>query len=190
MAKLTTGQAAKAAGRAKSSIIRAIRSGRLSAERHDDRYQVDSAEIERVFGPLRAPEHAPDDLPVLPRNAPERPGAAPERDLLLDTMRDTIKRLEADGDRLRGDLADKSRDVAAWQVRYDKLFETHSRLMLTGPTMKAATEDHDGNGTGNEYAPPKLRPRHDTSPSNPPDGDAMLWFLHGIRDWWRERRYL
>jgi len=60
--------------------------------------------------------------------------------------------------------------------------------MLTGPTMKAATEehdhddhvhhhDHDGNGTGNEYASPKPRPRHDTRPTNPPEGDPVLWFL-------------
>jgi len=169
MAKLTTGQAAKAAGRAKSSIIRAIRSGRLSAKRHDDRYQVDSAELERVFGPLRAP----DQQTVLPRNAPERPGAAPERDLLLE-----IKRLEADGDRLRGDLADKSRDVAAWQERYDKLFETHSRVLLTGPKAEPAVEDPAVRADALGSETPDRRPRY-VRPTN--GSDPVLRALNRVR---------
>lgn len=43
------GQAARAAGRSKTTIHRTIKSGRLSAARTADGYEIDPAELERVF---------------------------------------------------------------------------------------------------------------------------------------------
>lgn len=55
-------QAAKETGKGKSSIHRAIKSGRLSAQRHEDgTYSIDAAELFRAFPPaLSKPvqEHA------------------------------------------------------------------------------------------------------------------------------------
>src|SRR3954469_2595767 len=46
-------QAAKAAGKSKPTLLRAIRSGRLSATRHDDvTYAIDPAELIRAFSPV------------------------------------------------------------------------------------------------------------------------------------------
>ena len=43
-------QAAKAAGKSKPTLLRAIRAGRLSATRHDDgTYAIDPAELMRAF---------------------------------------------------------------------------------------------------------------------------------------------
>lgn len=50
MPKLTLGQAAKEANRAKSTILDAIRSGNLSAPKGDKgQYEIDPAELFRVF---------------------------------------------------------------------------------------------------------------------------------------------
>ena len=51
--KLTLGQAAKASKRAKSTVLLAIRSGRMSAPMNDKKeYEIDPAELFRVFQPV------------------------------------------------------------------------------------------------------------------------------------------
>jgi len=48
--ELSLTQAAKIAGKSKSTINRAIKSGKLSATRHDDgSYSIDGSELARVF---------------------------------------------------------------------------------------------------------------------------------------------
>lgn len=48
----TLSEAATAAGRNKSTVLRAIRKGRISAERREDgTYRIDPAELHRVFAP-------------------------------------------------------------------------------------------------------------------------------------------
>lgn len=50
MAELTLSQAAKASGRSKSTLHRAVKSGRLSASRSDDgSFRIDPAELVRAF---------------------------------------------------------------------------------------------------------------------------------------------
>lgn len=50
MAQLTLGQAATVCGRNKTTIMRAIKSGLLSAQRDDfGHYQIDPAELHRVY---------------------------------------------------------------------------------------------------------------------------------------------
>ena len=47
---LSLSQAAKAAGKSKSTINRAIKSGKISATRHDDgSYTIDASELSRAF---------------------------------------------------------------------------------------------------------------------------------------------
>ena len=49
MAFLSLRTAAQQAGTSKSTILWAIQSGRLSATRTEDGYQIDSAELSRVY---------------------------------------------------------------------------------------------------------------------------------------------
>lgn len=50
MPELSLSQAAKMTGKSKSTINRAIKTGKLSATRHDDgSYSIDPAELSRVF---------------------------------------------------------------------------------------------------------------------------------------------
>jgi hypothetical protein len=49
----TLGQAAKATGKQKSTILEAVRKGRISAAKDDlGRYQIDPAELHRVYSPI------------------------------------------------------------------------------------------------------------------------------------------
>ena len=53
----TLGTAAKAAGKTKSAIFKAIQKGRISAQKDDfGRYQIDPAELHRVYPPPPVPE--------------------------------------------------------------------------------------------------------------------------------------
>ena len=59
MAHLTLGQAAKLVGKSKSTITRAIQSGKLSAQRQEDKsYRIDPAELHRVWpATVAQPDH-------------------------------------------------------------------------------------------------------------------------------------
>lgn len=58
----TLGEAAKATGKSKTTLHRAIKSGKISATRRDDRsYSIDPSELHRVFPPV-TPEQEPEQL--------------------------------------------------------------------------------------------------------------------------------
>ena len=61
MASFTLGTASQATGCAKSTILRAIRAGRISAIRddHTKEWRIDPAELFRVFPALSVPGMAP-----------------------------------------------------------------------------------------------------------------------------------
>lgn len=60
---LTLNQAAKTCGRSKSTLLEAIRSGRMSAPKDDrGRYVIDPAELHRAF-PFQAQDRSPDQFP-------------------------------------------------------------------------------------------------------------------------------
>lgn len=63
--RYTLGTAAKATGKAKSTILRAIKSGTISASRsHDGSYEIEPSELHRVFPPNSAqPELSNDEQP-------------------------------------------------------------------------------------------------------------------------------
>lgn len=66
---LSLAEAARQCGVAKSTINRAVRSGRLSARRREDgSYELDPAEVSRVYT-LRAPERTADQSRSVTRSA-------------------------------------------------------------------------------------------------------------------------
>ena len=71
-------QAAKETGKGKSSIHRAIKSGRLSAQRHEDgTYSINAAELFRAFPPA-PPEPALEQSQEPYQEPPVTPSAAEE----------------------------------------------------------------------------------------------------------------
>lgn len=72
MAILGLREAAKAAGVSRQTIYRYAASGRLSVtQRQDGTQGVDTAELMRVFGPLRDPATVAEKAPATPQDSPE-----------------------------------------------------------------------------------------------------------------------
>ena len=63
MALVSARDAAKLAGKDRSTILRAIESGKMSGQKTERGYLIDPAELERVFGTLRVPAADADALP-------------------------------------------------------------------------------------------------------------------------------
>lgn len=83
--QFTLQQAATATGKAKSTLQRAIKAGKLSASRNSDgSYCIDSSELLRVY-PLHAPGSAPPAMKQL---------ATPERNDETDLLRLKIELLQ------------------------------------------------------------------------------------------------
>ncbi|WP_051953618.1 hypothetical protein [Methylocapsa aurea] len=82
MASLSLREAARATGASKSTILRAIQSGRLLAPKNDDGgYAIDPAELFRVYQPkaeagAAEPELAPALAPTMTQEAPEEAQAS------------------------------------------------------------------------------------------------------------------
>lgn len=112
---LSLRNAAKEAGVSKSTILRAIQSGRLSAARLDDGgYDIDPAELFRVYEPGKAERSAPEDKG---QDAPAGPD--PQLALLqeqLNGLREILRRADDTAAELREDR-DKWRSMAESQQR-------------------------------------------------------------------------
>ena len=99
MAELSLSQAAKLTGKSKSTINRAIKTGKLSATRHDDgSYSIDPAELSRAFN-------------VEPPHSSKRSDAQPDGTRLLER----IEALEAMLTREREISADLKEDRDKWR---------------------------------------------------------------------------
>lgn len=101
---LTLNQAAKTCGRSKSTLLDAIRSGRMSAPKNDrGHYAIDPAELHRAF-PFQAPDRSADRFPepqsTILGNHPTTPtDRGFERELEL--LREMLAKAEANADHWR-----------------------------------------------------------------------------------------
>ena len=102
----TLGQAAKATGKTKSTIQVAIKSGRISAARDDlGRYQIDPAELHRVYALVTDKTDEPNAARPLDRPQPD-----PE-------IRAQFERLDEQIAFLRSQLEAKDRQIDALTLR-------------------------------------------------------------------------
>ena len=104
MASVSVSQAAQLTGKNRSTIIRAIEKGHLSASRHEfGQYLVDPAELERVYGTLRSPDMR-DDAEQRDASPEHHHALAREVELLremLEQERSAHGRTRSDHDRER-----------------------------------------------------------------------------------------
>ena len=112
--RYTLGTAAKATGKAKSTILRAIKSGTISATKsHDGSYEIEPSELHRVFEPNSAQLASSNDA-----QPHEEQGATlrfrleiieaerqRERDQMQATIDDLRARLDRSEDRITALLA-------------------------------------------------------------------------------------
>ncbi len=105
---LTLNKAAQTCGHSKSTLLDAIRSGRMTAPKDDrGRYAIDPAELHRVF-PFTAPDQSadrfPEPKPTTSGNHPTIP-ADPRAEALgreVELLREMLAKAEANADHWRG----------------------------------------------------------------------------------------
>ena len=100
---LTLNQAAKTCGRSKSTLLEAIRTGRMSAPKDDrGRYAIDPAELHRAFpfqAQDRSSDRSPEPQPTPPKNQTEPADPALQREIEL--LREMLAKAEANADHWR-----------------------------------------------------------------------------------------
>lgn len=100
---LTLNQAAKICSRSKSTLLDAIRAGRMSAPKDDrGRYNIDPAELHRAFpfqSQNRSPDRFPEPQPTTPENQSEPTNPALKREIEL--LREMLGKAEANADHWR-----------------------------------------------------------------------------------------
>lgn len=117
--KYTLGTAAKATGKAKSTILRAIKNGTISATRsHNGSYEIEPSELHRVFHPNGAQQ--------VPSNDTQPPAEHPER------LRLRLEILEAERQRERDQMQATIDDLRA---RLDRS-EDRVTALLAAPRLK------------------------------------------------------
>lgn len=113
----TLGEAARATGKSKTTLTRAIQSGRMSAKRLDDgSYQIDPAELFRVYEAVTLETDAqPSSGEVVD------PDATPVDDATVALLREQIELLERthrrERDSLQERIDDLQKDRDAWQTQ-------------------------------------------------------------------------
>jgi hypothetical protein len=137
MATFTLGTASQATGCAKSTILRAIKAGRISATRDDlGQWSIEPVELFRVFPPLA--------LPATPATGDQ---AQIERGATTDVLVAELRQVIADLRRGQDDLR-QERD--RWREALEREQAAHSatqRLLLPPPgtaTERAATPPEEG----------------------------------------------
>lgn len=116
MPELSLSQAAKLTGKSKSTINRAIKTGKLSATRHDDgSYSIDPAELSRVFN-------------LEPDEGAEKHDAEPDGTRLIER----IEALEAMLNREREISADLKEDRDRWRQQATALLTDQRSSTTTG----------------------------------------------------------
>jgi hypothetical protein len=116
----TLGDAAKAVGKSKTTLHRAIKSGRISALKSEDgSYSIDPSELHRVFPPVTAV--TPPD--VFQRNDTEHQSNT------LETLRIQLELQEKEREReralLQETIADLREDRDKWRQQATALLEDH-----------------------------------------------------------------
>ncbi len=116
----TLGDAAKAVGKSKTTLHRAIKSGRISAKKSEDgSYSIDPSELHRVFPPVTAV--TPTD--TFQRNDTEQPSNT------LGTLRIQLELQEKEREReralLQETIADLREDRDKWRQQATALLEDH-----------------------------------------------------------------
>ena len=111
----TLGAAAKATGKSKATISKALKSGRISGHKGDDGvFHIDPSELHRVYPPISPSEHK------------ETPDSEPENISTKMLVRELETRLEAAQQRLTdkdGIIDDLREDRDRWRQQATSLLE-------------------------------------------------------------------
>lgn len=138
----TVGTAARATGKSKPTITRAIKSGQISAIREaDGSYRIDPAELHRVFQPVTHDGNA---------NGDKTHGKTPSNNEMLqgttEVLRELVRQIEGERDDLRRRLDNseaarereaEAREQAAAEIRRLTMMITNQKQQNAEPAPDA-----------------------------------------------------
>ena len=139
MTTLSLKAAAREAGIAKTTLLRAVRSGRVSAQKNDlGDWVIDPAELFRVFSPRRLdPQDPGSGTGGLVQNAPPPGPPAPPGATPGPTHWEVrLARAEAKLEALEQALAREQRLSEDLRAERDRWAQQAERLALTGPPRR------------------------------------------------------
>lgn len=117
----TLGEAARATGKSKATISKAIKSGRISASKDETgTFRIDPSELHRVYPPTPKGEHK-EPLHETPEKTPESHQESGEFSALKARLEAAQERL-ADKDAV---IADLREDREKWRQQATALLEDH-----------------------------------------------------------------
>lgn len=124
MTGLTLSQAAKALGKSKSTLNRAIKTGRLSATRNEDgTFSINPAELYRAF-------------PEPSQNVRQERPLEQERTVVPDDLGSRISLLQQLLEREREVVADLKEDRDRWRQQATSLLANQDAAPATPPSLK------------------------------------------------------
>lgn len=122
MPTLTLNQAAKAAKKSKATLLDAIRNGRMSAPKDDlGRYQIDPAELFRVYPPDRS-ETGNENL----GRPHEETAETSTLRVTVNHLRELIQQIESERDNLRERLSQSEEERRATQTKLTAILTDQS----------------------------------------------------------------
>lgn len=131
---LTLRQAAELTGKSKSTLTRAIKSGRLSASRKAEGvYTIDPAELARTYPFIETPDAPRDALHDAPRNIETEQGDATTLRLKLSLLVDERDRERATAEREREQLVETITDL---RIRLDRAEQRITALISDQKSKK------------------------------------------------------
>ncbi|MEE9319113.1 MAG: hypothetical protein V3U76_01590 [Granulosicoccus sp.] len=125
--KHTLGTAARATGVSKSTIYRAVKSGKLSAKRNDDgEYAIDPAELHRVYPPVaQCAETADLERHATPKKTGTDDKVMPPDENFTHWLRDLVdeqrRQIQEKDDVIKDQMHMMEERDAAWRKRLESL---------------------------------------------------------------------
>src|SRR5262249_59842727 len=147
----------QATGCAKSTILRAIKAGRISAVRDDlGQWQIEPAELFRVFPALAIPGATAEKAQI-------------ERDATADVLVAELRQIIAD---LRRGQEDLRQDRDRWQAAHEREQAAHAatQRLLLPPPATATERDAPATGAGEPAPEPPRNRLVRARPRQPPTG--------------------
>lgn len=142
MASLSLNKAAKEAGVAKTTLLSALNSGRISAEKNDKgHWQIDPSELFRVFPRTGSLEPAePNATPIKNHQRPTKDSAL---EIEVKMLREQISRMDAERNREREQLSSQIETMRG-QIERQSADHRQALAVLTDQRDKPFQGDRKG----------------------------------------------
>jgi hypothetical protein len=173
----TLGQAAKATGKSKPTILQAIQSNRLEAKKDDlNRWQIEEEALFRLY-----PKLTEDNPEALPEEKPHDPNTL---QAVIDGLRELLRQIEGERDDLRRRLDDDAAERHKLQEQCLRLSLITSRVLEDKREAERQLEDHRQQALRQLSAPVPAQeaPEPEPAPLQPTSPKAQ--FLSFYAPWW------